>query len=241
MAGGISIGGGKLRTPVGDAPVIPLFFIGAGFYLAWFGVHYWRSDVRWPSDPVKAVLQGKPTPTAGRTPTAAQLAVLTSAQQAQQAGPAGTASAAALAGAPASGLAGSALGQQIAADAQRYIGAGYVWGGDASAVGRWDCSSFVSYVLGHDLGLPLPGGRWGDAGMPPHTHGPTTNQYMLFGRGVPRSQVQPGDLIVSTVHMGIALSGSTMISAESSHTGTGTGGFPDGFPGGTPVYRRVTG
>ena len=59
--------GRKIRTPVGDAPVVPVFLIGAGMYLAWFGVHYWRSDVRWPTDPVKAVLQGKPLP--DRTPS----------------------------------------------------------------------------------------------------------------------------------------------------------------------------
>ena len=35
-----------------------------GAYLAWFGVHYWRTDVTWPSDPVKAVLTGKPLPDA---------------------------------------------------------------------------------------------------------------------------------------------------------------------------------
>lgn len=54
--------GRKVRTPVGDAPVVPVFLIGAGMYLAWFGVHYWRSDVKWPTDVIKAVLQGKPLP-----------------------------------------------------------------------------------------------------------------------------------------------------------------------------------
>ncbi len=59
--------GRKIRTPVGDAPVVPVILIGAGMYLAWFGVHYWRSNVRWPTDPVKAVLQGKSLP--DRTPS----------------------------------------------------------------------------------------------------------------------------------------------------------------------------
>lgn len=49
-----------IHTPLGDAPVIPLVILGTGMYLAWFGVHFWRSDTKWPTDPVKAVLQGKP-------------------------------------------------------------------------------------------------------------------------------------------------------------------------------------
>jgi hypothetical protein len=44
------------------APVIPLAILGTGAYLAWFGVHYWRSDTKWPTDPVKSVLRGQPAP-----------------------------------------------------------------------------------------------------------------------------------------------------------------------------------
>lgn len=33
-------------------------------YLAWFGVHYWRTDQKWPTDPIKSVLQGKGVPSA---------------------------------------------------------------------------------------------------------------------------------------------------------------------------------
>ncbi len=46
-------------------PALPASLIVAGGYLAWFGIHYWRTDVAWPSDPVKAVLTGRPIPTAG--------------------------------------------------------------------------------------------------------------------------------------------------------------------------------
>lgn len=70
-----------IRTPAGDAPVIPVAMLGIGAYLAWFGVHYWRSDVRWPTDPVKAVLQGKGLPSATVTPTADEQAVVNAAQQ----------------------------------------------------------------------------------------------------------------------------------------------------------------
>ena len=53
----------EIETPIGSAPIIPVVLIGIGMYLAWFAVHYWGSDTRWPTDPVKAVLQGKPIPT----------------------------------------------------------------------------------------------------------------------------------------------------------------------------------
>ena len=49
-------------TPAGRAPVIPVVLIALGGYLAWFGVHYWRQDEKWPSDPIKAALQGKGLP-----------------------------------------------------------------------------------------------------------------------------------------------------------------------------------
>src|SRR5581483_9875261 len=35
-------------------------------YLTWFGVHYWRTDVKYPSDPIKGVLTGKGLPSATR-------------------------------------------------------------------------------------------------------------------------------------------------------------------------------
>lgn len=64
----------EIKTPVGSAPIIPVILIGAGMYLAWFAVHYWGSDTKWPSDPLKAVLQGKPLPTASGQVTAQDLA-----------------------------------------------------------------------------------------------------------------------------------------------------------------------
>lgn len=63
------------KISFGEGPVIPLFLIGAGMYLAWFGVHYWRSDVKWPTDPVKAVLQGRPLPSHAGTPTEDEAAI----------------------------------------------------------------------------------------------------------------------------------------------------------------------
>lgn len=48
-------------------PAIPTALIITGAYLAWFGVHYWRADPGWPSEPVKAVLTGKPLPEAHKS------------------------------------------------------------------------------------------------------------------------------------------------------------------------------
>lgn len=65
----------SVKTPAGDAPVIPILIVSFGAYLTWFGVHYWRSDTAWPTDPLKAVLTGKALPVPDRS---AQEAALTS-------------------------------------------------------------------------------------------------------------------------------------------------------------------
>lgn len=60
-----------VSTPVGDAPVIPLTILIAGLYLAWFGVHYWGSDTKYPTTPIQHLLQGKPSvPPTGQEPPA---------------------------------------------------------------------------------------------------------------------------------------------------------------------------
>lgn len=220
--------GPEVSTPVGEAPVVPLVLLGIGMYLAWFGVHYWRTDQKWPTDPVKSVLQGKGLPSAAKE---ASINLTSDISSVAQSGTGGSSS-------PAGGS--SSTGSAIADAALRYRGQGYVWGGNASNPGNWDCSSFVSYVLGHDLHMALPGGHWGDPGFPPNSHGPTTIQYMVFGSPIGLAQVQAGDLIVSTEHIGIAISPTQMISAQDPQLGTNVGGFPAGFPAGPPVYRRVS-
>lgn len=209
---------------------IPLGILVTGAYLAWFGVHYWRSDVTWPSDPVKAVLTGRSLPDNSRNDTSE---VTGSFEKI-----AGSAIGAANAVNGASGAGG--VGQLIATTAMKYVGQGYVYGGNASKLGDWDCSSFVSKVLGQDLGFPLPGGHWGDPGFPPHSHGPTTLNYMTFGTGIDLKDVQAGDLIVSVEHIAIAISPTQMVSAQDEQLGVGTSTFPAGFPSGPPIYRRVT-
>lgn len=212
--------GGRRTIPGTSAPLMPVMIIAAGAYLAWFGVHYWRSAVKWPTDPIKALLSGKPLP--DNAPVVPSLSELTTpvAPLAPQ-------------------VAGEAYGLLIAQDAKHFIGTGYQWGGNASAPGKWDCSSFVSKVLGEDFGMVLPGGgRWGDPGYPPHAHGPGSTAYMLWGTGVELADIRLGDLIVSTEHIGICTGPGQMVSAMDPTRGTGTGTFPAGFPSGPPVYRR---
>ena len=63
----------KVKTPAGEAPVVPVVILSLGAYLTWFGVHYWRSDTVWPSDPLKAVLTGKAIPVPDRSASRAAL------------------------------------------------------------------------------------------------------------------------------------------------------------------------
>lgn len=54
-----------------DAPIIPVSMLIVGGYLAWFGVHYFGTDVKYPTDPVKAILTGGTIPAAsGKAPSA---------------------------------------------------------------------------------------------------------------------------------------------------------------------------
>ena len=62
-----SLASRKIETPVGSAPVVPVLVMITGGYLCWFAIHYWRSDTRYPTDPLKAVLTGKPIPEPDRS------------------------------------------------------------------------------------------------------------------------------------------------------------------------------
>jgi cell wall-associated NlpC family hydrolase len=137
-------------------------------------------------------------------------------------------------------------GDQIASAALKYKGAGYTYGGPAAHPGDWDCSSFVSYVLGHDLGLSLPGGKWGQPGFPPGSHGPVVESYAAW-RGAVTVQAPGarGDLVCfvgvgPNGHMGVVLGPDQMVSALDSASGTlvtPIAGY--GPPGAPVVYRRV--
>lgn len=228
-----------IKTPVGDAPIIPVVLLMIGGYIAWFGVHYFKADQKWPTDPIKSILTGGGPILVSYHQEDQQQANLTA--YITSAGTS-SASSAAAAGATAA-AAGASGGSGIAAAAQKYVGAGYVWGGNASRIGDWDCSSFVSYVLGHDLGLALPGGHWNDPGFPPHAHGPTTGSYALYGTPVNADQIQAGDLVVWSTHMGIATDGAHVVSAQDEKSGVGISSISGttGSLGGEIMHvRRVT-
>lgn len=212
--------------PADSSPVLPVGLMLLGGYLVWFGVHYWRSDVKWPTDPVKAVLTGKPIPDAKNTTDQTTIdyygKVLVAPTVGAQAGNAGQLGGATVGGAAGTGVGlATASGNKISADAVRYVGAGYVFGGNADRIGNWDCSSFVFYVLAHDLGMTVLGHRWGDPGCPPHAHGPVAASYKLTGQAVNRSQVQAGDLCVWNTHVGIAISNAQLVAARTPAEGTG--------------------
>jgi len=77
----VDISQGRLRTPLGSLPVLAMIGLLTGGYLTWFAIHYWRTSVQWPSDPIKSVLQGSEIPSpAPAVPATAQIAVASSGQ-----------------------------------------------------------------------------------------------------------------------------------------------------------------
>lgn len=94
------------------------------------------------------------------------------------------------------------LGARIAADAQRYLGTRYQFGGHDPT--GFDCSGLVTYVLHHDLGLSLPNNI--------HT---VAHLFLTWSgaRTIPRSQQQAGDLVCWAGHIGIAVDNKRMINA----------------------------
>jgi hypothetical protein len=119
----------------------------------------------------------------------------------------------------------------------------YVYGG-ASPRG-WDCSGFVNYVLGHDLGLTLPGGIRHFTGA---SHGPVVVQYATWSGAVTvKGPPQAGDLCVFVGlgplgHIGIAIDSTRMISALDPQYGTAVTPIVGYGPPGAPlIYRRIKG
>lgn len=138
-------------------------------------------------------------------------------------------------------------GTEIASAALRYKGEGYVYGGTGSRPGDWDCSSFVTYVLGHDLGLGVPGGSWASVTGRGTVHGPVVTSYATWSGAVtiPESQAAEGDLVLfvgtgTGGHMGIVLGHNQMISALDTAQGTLVSPIQGYGPPGAPIiYRRV--
>lgn len=122
---------------------------------------------------------------------------------------------------------GSATGQQIATDALAYQGHCYSFGGAPGTDGTscWDCSSFVNWVIGRDLGLAIPGvpaGQYDGA-----DHGPSSFLWAAWTGcttiGSDPSAAQAGDLCIwmnAVGHIGIAIGGGQMVSALDPSDGT---------------------
>jgi len=121
---------------------------------------------------------------------------------------------------------GSATGAAIAQDALQYKGAGYVWAGaPAQGIGHWDCSSFVNWVCGHDLGLAIP--EFPAGTYDGSSHGPSSFTWAAWTGcvtvGNDAAQAQAGDLCIwmnAVGHIGIAIGGGQMISALDPSDGT---------------------
>lgn len=122
-----------------------------------------------------------------------------------------------------SGFGGNS-GSAILADAKKYLGVPYKWGGATPS--GFDCSGLVTWVLHHDLGYNLPDNN--------HT---VTGQFMVWGgaKDVPRSQAQAGDLCCSMGHIGIAVDGTSMVHAPDIGDVVKIGPIQVGM-----VIRRVT-
>lgn len=133
----------------------------------------------------------------------------------------------------------------IAADATQYQGHKYSFGGSPGTNGQggWDCSSFVNWVLGHDLGYTLPGMHSPYTGS---SHGPVVVSYVAWHTAKTVSKPSAGDLCIwpgigSAGHIGIALSATTMISALNPSMGTAITPIKGYGPPGVPVMYRSIG
>src|SRR5260370_16095299 len=110
----------------------------------------------------------------------------------------------------------------LANDALTYQGHVYKYGGAPGKDGKspWDCSSFINWVVGHDGHRAIPGINAGQ--YDGSSHGPPTGAWGVWPglQHIKQSDLQPGDLIVWTGHMGMAVSSTMMVSALNSQKGT---------------------
>jgi cell wall-associated NlpC family hydrolase len=124
----------------------------------------------------------------------------------------------------------------IANTALQYAGVvPYVWG--ASSPKGWDCSGMVNYVIGHQLGMAIPGYPNGN-----YTgHGPVTEEWYVWDGAttIPVSETQAGDLVCWFTHMGIAVSNTELISALDTQSGTIVTTFAGASPGEPMSIRRL--
>lgn len=175
----------SIETPAGPAPIIPVIMIGTGFYLCWFGVHYWGSDTKFPTDPVKAVLQGKPLPKPSGQTSAQSIAsgIESSALAADSSAPGSTPAAAA-----ATGIAPVATGTALANQTiGKLVTAAYGWAPSQSPAQWNDLVLLWTQESSWDNNAANPGtGAYGIAQALGHgkgsaTQGSVTNEYGGYG------------------------------------------------------------
>lgn len=110
----------------------------------------------------------------------------------------------------------------IANDALKYAGHAYTYGGAPGKDGQsnWDCSSFVNWVIGHDMHGSIPG--YPSGSYDGTVHGPPTGSWGIWPglAHIKLTDLTAGDLIVWTGHMGICVGANQMISALNSKEGT---------------------
>lgn len=129
----------------------------------------------------------------------------------------------------------------IASQALTYRGHAYKYGGapGLNGIQPWDCSSFVNWVIGHDLGMAIPGYSAGQ--YDGSVHGPPTGSWAVWNglTHIQQSQVQEGDLIIWFNHMGIAINNTQMISALDPQLGTQVSAIQGAASGPILVYGRL--
>jgi cell wall-associated NlpC family hydrolase len=132
---------------------------------------------------------------------------------------------------------------EIAAAALKYDGTHNYKFGAPPPAGMVDCSSWATDVIGHDCGLPVPGGTWAKVTNNGTTHGPDTIEYLSWSGaetvGHHSSVAQPGDLAVWQTHMGIVIGPNQMISAQDPAHGTGKSVIDGAIPGELLFIRRI--
>lgn len=148
------------------------------------------------SDTLRALVKGQPIPTG----TAGNLTTIRAGVIEGAIGGMVQAGAVAAAG-------GSALGQRIAQAALAERGKPYRWA--TAGPETFDCSGLVNWVLGHQLGLSIPGSPTGK-----YTgHGPVTGQYYIWSGLTTVNTPQVGDLVCYIGHIGIAINPTQMVAA----------------------------
>lgn len=147
------------------------------------------------SDTLRAILKGDPIPSS--TATSVELVR----------GSVGTALAGMAYAGAVHAAGGSALGQRIAQAGLAERGKPYKWA--AGGPNAFDCSGLVNWVLGHQLGLPIP--RHPDGKYT--GHGPTSGEYYLWSGLTTVSSPQVGDLVCYRGHIAIAIGPTQMVHA----------------------------